>query len=228
MSKPLVPEVMPLSDISDYDRVKIDAWIGEGKPGIATLTDEHLARAMEMYIGGRSYREISQTLNIQKVIIQYIADRYGWTTMKDEILDEMDLTLKARVADSKIRSTDLLLKMSHALQKKVSKNIDKYLSTDNEQYLQAINKEQFAQLMKVIEALHRTDAPKIPTSAVNINMNMGNANISKLPDGSVDITGTKEKTVAAKLKEMADARRAEDRQQLQSPDIKNKNQGDPQ
>jgi hypothetical protein len=229
MSKSLVPEIMPTTDISDWEREKLQEWIEQGKPDVLTLTDDNLGRAMELYLSGKTYREISQICNVRKVIIMYMSDRYNWFAMKEEILNEMDKTQKARVEESKVRSTDFMLKMAHAFQKKMGKNVDKYLATDNEEYLNMIDKEQFSKLMKVLELLHRGDAPKSPGSpAVNINMNMGNANISKAADGSVDISSTKEKTVAAKLKEMADAKRAEERA-LKAPDIKKeiKPEGDP-
>jgi len=227
MSKSIIPEVVETSDLTDFERSQIEQWVEEGKPGISTLNDETLARAMELYISGKGYRDISQICNTKKVFVMYLSERYKWFTMKMGILDEMDRTMKQRLEEAKLRSTDFMLKMQHALQKKMGKNIDKYLATDNEEYLNAIDKEQFSKLMKVYEALHRGDAPK-SGSGVNINLNMSGANISKAADGSVDITNSKEKSVAAKLKEMADARRAEERQLIQGSDINmNKLEGDP-
>jgi hypothetical protein len=227
MSKsPVVPEVMPTTDIQSWEMEKLKAYIEEGVPGIGSIDDDNLGRAMELYLTGKSYREISNILNKPKVMFLYLSNRFNWFQMKMDYLEELDQTMKNRMDESKVRGTDFQLKLVHALEKRMSKVVNKYLATDDDKYIDSIDEKQIAKYMKVFNAVHGSDAPK-GGGGVNVNLNMGGGMVlSKGQNGSVDIS-PKEKSVAMKLKEMAAAKRAEERPQ--STDIKkDNNEGDSQ
>jgi hypothetical protein len=143
MSKsPVVPEVMPTTDIQSWEMEKLKAYIEEGVPGIGSIDDDNLGRAMELYLTGKSYREISNILNKPKVMFLYLSNRFNWFQMKMDYLEELDQTMKNRMDESKVRGTDFQLKLVHALEKRMSKVVNKYLATDDDKYIDSIDEKQ--------------------------------------------------------------------------------------
>lgn len=202
--------VEPTTDMSELDLQRIDAYVADGLPGLYQISDVDIHRMLDLYLGGKPYLQISRILKIDKTLIMYMSQKYGWYAARRELQHETEATIRNRTMQDKVDNQDFMLKLTHYFKKKLGKRIDSYLATDDEAHADSIDAKDIAQAIKTIESLEKLTAdapvPKVPAPAVGLNVGEG-VTMTKNPDGSVDIT-PKERAVGDILKQFADARRA--------------------
>lgn len=92
----------PTSDFSDKDLVLIKRYVEDGLPGVATLDSSKLQRIMDLYLSGKTYRQISNVVRVEKPLILYLSQKFNWYTMRREYLHELEVQMRHRVIDSKL------------------------------------------------------------------------------------------------------------------------------
>lgn len=216
-----LPSENQISDISEKDMEKVNKFMSDGLPGLAKLGESDFHRMTEMYMSGSTYHQISNSTGHARSLILYLSHTFGWFPARREYLHELQEKVKSRIIDSKLESKDFLLLYIQASQKRIGKNLKKYLSTDDESHANEINLKEVAQLLKTIEVLQGLDSEgkdsKGKTPAVGLNLGDG-VTIERSGDNKVTIT-PKEKTVGDMLKKFADKRREEQNKSKDSSDI---------
>lgn len=207
-NKPVVVEE-PISDFSDRDMRNIQRYVDEGLPGIATVDADKMARIMDMYLSGKTYRQIAQTMSMDKAMVLYLSHKFNWFIVRREYLVELESLIRNRIIESKIVQQDFLLQLTQMWEKKIGTNIKKYLATDNEEFANNIDLKEVDKYLKTVEILHRLGSEKSAggsgTPAVGLNVGDG-VTIVKKSDNEVEIT-PKSKAIGDVLKALADERR---------------------
>lgn len=214
----------PDTDISEKDMLAVQKFIEDGLPGIHVINESKLYQIMDLYLSGSSYWQISNTVNIKRLIIVYLSHKYGWYNAKREYLSEVESQIKARVIDAKLVSQDFLLQLIQMWQRKIGNQAKRFLSGDEANPANQIDLKEASELRKTIELLltlndGKSIAPKSP--AVGLNLGEG-VTIERNGDNKLTIT-PKETAIGDMLKKYADLRRSEenDAKMTKQHDIKN-------
>lgn len=206
--------VIQNSDFTMKDLELIEQFKEDGMLGLHTLTDIDVERMMNLYMDGKSYRQIAVLLKKNKTIILFLAHKFKWFELRAEYLDELHATLKNKIVEAKLQDQEFLLHLSLAYKKKIGKNIDQYLRTDNSEFYDQINNRDLGTLMKVMEMLHKLNSENLGEKPPLVGLSgMGEGvTITKTGTHSVEIT-PKQSPFASKLKQFAELKREQDKQE---------------
>lgn len=213
---PKVPAVMeqPANDFSQKDLEVIKAYEEAGLPAVATVDDKKMASMLEMYLSGKTYRQIATTMQIKKEIVLYMSYKFKWFDLRNEYLVDLESSMRGRVLEAKIVNQDFLLQLQAMWQKKIGSKISKYLATDNEEFANEIDLKEVDKYLKTVELLQKLAAEgKAPSDSnrpmVGVNAGDG-VTIVRKGDNEIEIT-PKSKAIGDALKMFADSRREEEK-----------------
>lgn len=206
--------VIKNTDFTMKDLELIEQFKENGMLGLHTLTDVDVERMMALYMDGKSYRQIASLLKKNKQVVLFLAHKFKWFELRAEYLDELQATLKNKIIEAKLQDQEFLLHLSLAYKKKIGKNIDQYLRTDNSEFYDQINRGDLGTLMKVMEMIHKLSSENLGEKLPLVGLNgMGEGvNITKTGPNSVEIT-PKQTPFASKLKQFAELKREQDRKE---------------
>lgn len=206
--------VMPQADFTMKDMETIEKFKEDGMLGLHTLVETDVERMMSLYMDGKTYRQVSQLVKKNKAVVLFLAHKFKWFELKKEYLDELQATLPDKILESKLHSQEFLLHLVLAYQKKIGRNIDQYLRTDNVEFHDRIDKNDVGSLMKIMELLHKLGAENFanPNDKALVGLNgLGEGmTIVKTGANSVEIT-PKRSEFSSKLKQFAEMKREEER-----------------
>ena len=210
--------LIPHADFTIKDLEIIEKFKEDGMLGLHTLVDTDVERMMSLYMDGKSYREIASLLKKNKAIVLFLAHKFKWFELRREYLDELQTTLKDKVMESKLQSQQFLLHLLTAYEKKIGRNADQYLRTDNVDFHDRIDKNDVGTLMKIMELLHKLSSENFasPNDKALVGLNgLGEGmTITKTGANSVEITP--KSPFASKLKQFADLKRQQEKAGLES------------
>lgn len=206
--------LLPQADFTSKDLALIEQFKENGLLGLHTLVESDVERMMGLYMDGKSYRQIANLTKKNRAIVLYLANKFNWFELRKEYLDELQATLKEKVTESKLQSQEFLLHLVLAYQKKIGRNIDQYLRTDNVEFADRIDNRDLGTLFKTVELLHKLSNENIGNqndkAMVALNGLSDGVTITKTGANSVEIT-PKPSGFASKLKQFADLKREQER-----------------
>lgn len=190
----------PTTDLTPRDIEIIQAYVDEGMPDIGKIGPSDIARMMELYLSGRTYRQIAMTMQKKKTVILFLGNKFNWFELRQEYLNDLESTVRAKVIESKLVSQDFLLQMTHMWQKKIGNKMNKYFQTGDESAVEDIDLKEIDKYLKTIEILHKLDqAPRGQNPMIGLNAGDGVV-IRKTSANEMEIT-PKQKTVTNLLKD---------------------------
>lgn len=205
-----VQTVEKTHDFTALDLKQIQEYEEAGLPEIHKVTEIMLINMLELYITGKTYREICKIHRLTKPTILYLSKKFDWYSKKVEYLRDLEESMIKRNIESRINGQDFLLRTKHYLEKKIGDNIQNYLQTGKEEYSNAIDLREIDKYIKVYEALHKISNahnkdknPKAPTVGVNVG---DGVTMTKIDENTVEITPT-QKSTGDMLKKFANLRR---------------------
>jgi hypothetical protein len=209
------------TDLSDKDLFRVNKFIEAGLPGIASVAESKMQKVMELYLSGKTYRQISRIMGVEKDIIMYLSHRYHWYPKKMEYYAELENTIRDRVIEAKIVSHDFLLQLTHFWQHRIGKKINTFLATGDEDVAESISAKDVAIYLKAVETMEKLGSGKKERSgSPTVGLNLGDGvTVKKLGDNEVEIT-PKQKTIQDMMRDFANSRRDEDKKLAKSSDIK--------
>ena len=211
--------LIPVGDFTIKDLELIQKFKDDGMLGLHTLKDTDVERMLSLYMDGKSYRQVAMIANIKKVVVMFLAHKFGWYELRRDYLDELHASIKDKVIESKLESQEFLLELSQFYKKRIGKDINKYLKTDNEEYAKKIDGKDIGTYLKVTELLYRLTNENIGTNndkaLVGLNGLGEGMTITKTGTNSVEITP--KSPVASKLKLMADFKREQEKASQPAP-----------
>jgi len=210
--------LVPVADYTMKDLEQIQKFKDDGLLGLHAITDVDCERSMALYMDGKTYRQIASILKINKTVILFLSHKFKWFEMRRDYLDELHATMKDKITESKLQSQEFLLNLVSAYQKKISRNINNYLRTDNEEFTDRIDNKDIGTVLKIMELLHKLDHETMgmpgDKSLVGLNGLGEGVTITKTGSNSVEITP--KSPFSSKLKEFAELKRAQEKETLDS------------
>lgn len=202
------------NDFTQKDLEVIKAYQEAGLPAVATVDEKKMASMLEMYLSGKTYRQISTTMQIKKDIVLYMSFKFNWFELRQDYLTDMESSMRGRVLEAKIVNQDFLLQLQAMWQKKIGTNITKYLATDNVEFANQIDLKEVDKYLKTVELLQKLGAEgKAPADNNRplIGVNAGDGvTIVRTGENSMEIT-PKSKAIGDALKMFADSRREDEK-----------------
>lgn len=203
----------PVNDFSQKDLEVIQAYQEKGLEGIGVVDDKKMGSMLEMYLSGKTYRQIATTMQLKKEIVLYMSYKFNWFEIRNDYFVDMEQSMRSRVLESKIVDQDFMLELQAMWRKKIGTKMTKYFATGNEEFIQDIDLKEVSQYLKTVEMLHKLSGDK--SSSDNnrpmVGLNAGDGvTIVKTGENSVEIT-PKSKAISDALKMFADSRREEEK-----------------
>ena len=212
--------ILPQADFTIKDLETIEKFKEDGMLGLHTLVETDVERMMGLYMDGKTYREIAALTKKNKAIILFLAHKFSWFEMRREYLDELHAIMKDKIIDAKLQDQAFLLHLSLAFKKKIGRNIDSYLRTDDVKFADQIDNKDLSTLLKIMELTQRfnSDNPGNLTEKPLVGLNgMGEGvTITKTGTNSVEIT-PKNSGYSSKLKQFAELKREQEKASIIPP-----------
>jgi hypothetical protein len=215
-------------DFSEADLAKLHAYQEAGLPGISLITDDKIKRIMELYLTGKTYHQISRITGIKRDPIMYLSKKFDWYAIKQEYLFELNEHMANRIIEAKITSQDFLLHLKHMWETKISKKIDKYLSSGNEIIADEIDGKVIDRYLKIVDTLVKLNdlRPGSANDRPTVGLNLGDGvTVKKIGNDEVEIT-PKSTALNEMLKKYADFNRKNDNDQKNKNTNKDNKEGD--
>lgn len=207
--------LVPHADFTIKDIEIIEKFKENGMLGLHTLGETDVERMMSLYMDGKTYRQISNITSIKKDVILFVAHKFSWWELRKDYLDELNAVMKDKITQAKIQTQGFLFDLLVAYRKKMGRNINLYLKTDNEEWMDKLDNKDLGVIFKCVELLDKLDADtykaeKSDKSLVAFNGMGEGVTITKTGNNSVEIT-PKASGFSSKLKSFADLKREQER-----------------
>ncbi|NJO48079.1 MAG: hypothetical protein HC840_00020 [Leptolyngbyaceae cyanobacterium RM2_2_4] len=208
----------PTHDFSQKDLEVIQAYQDNGLQGIAVVDEQKAALMLEMYLSGKTYRQICTTMQLRKEIVLYMSFKFNWFSIRKEYLQDLEISMQGRLQDGKVADQDFFLNLAAMYRKKIGSNLNKYFATDNVDFANAIDPKEVDKYLKVVDALQKLSGGKPLEDQHNnrpmVGLNAGDGvTIVKKGDNEIEIT-PKSKAIKDGLKEFANFRREEEKKSI--------------
>jgi len=215
-NKPAVVDSIS-NDFTQYDLDTIKAYQENGLQGIDSVNEKQIESILEMYLSGKTYRQIALTMRMKKEIVLYLSFKFNWYAIRKDYLTDIENSMRDRVLEARIVNQDFLLQLQAMWQKKIGTKIAKYLSTDNEEFANEIDLKEVDKYLKTVELLQKLAGEgKLPADNNRplIGVNAGDGvTITRTGENSMEIT-PKSKAIGDALKMFADSRREEEKKPI--------------
>lgn len=206
--------LVPYADFTIKDLEAINKFKEDGMLGLHTLVESDVERCMALYLDGKSYRQVAHIVKVRKDVVLFLAQKFSWWELRREYLDELHATMKDKVLESKLQTQEFLFDLIVAYRKKIGKNLNKYLKTDDELWMDKLDSKDMGVVFKCVELLHRLNAETYTNpndkSMVSLNGLADGVTITKTGANSVEITP--KSPFASKLKQFADLKRQQEKE----------------
>lgn len=215
MSKELSEIKKYQADMSSLQDEVLSAYVDAGLPSISKITESDIFQWFNLYMAGRNYAEIASQCNTELCKVLYIANKHKWYEKKskhyESIMDKVD----QKLSTIKGESIGFLVDMMSFVHKYYGQDITEYLKTNDRDAAKKIDFKNIDKYFKTIDALSKMlenpdklirDVKIAQNPAVSVNLNVGDAKISKNEDGSVLIESNP-------LKQIAELKRQEEKRE---------------
>ena len=203
------------ADMSESQEQVLSAYVDAGLPSISKITESDVFQWFNLYMSGRSYPEIASQCNTELCKVLYIANKHKWYEKKCNHYESIMSKVDQKLSTIKGESIGFLVDMMSFVHKYYGQDIAEYLKTNDKEVAKRIDFKNIDKYFKTIDALSKMlenpeklirDAKSAQNPSVNVNLNLGDAKISKSEDGSVLIESNP-------LKQIADLKRQEEKKE---------------
>lgn len=212
--------LIPYADFTMKDLQLIEKFKEDGMLGLHTLVETDVERMMGLYLDGKTYRQISNLTKKNKAVVLFLANKFKWFELRKEYLEELQATLPDKILESKLQSQEFLLTLILAYQKKISKNIDQYLRTDNVEFADRVDNKDLGVVLKIMEMLHKLNVENLGASdkpLVGLNGLGEGVTVTKTSNNSIEITPKEPTKFSSKLRQFANLKREQERASQPAP-----------
>lgn len=217
MSDDKAVAVLPYGDFTMKDLELIEKFKEGGMLGLHTLVDTDVERMMGLYIDGKTYRQIANITKIRKDVILFLANKFSWFELRKDYLDELQAIMKDKITESKLQNQEFLFDLIMVYRKKIGKNMNRYLKTDDEQWTDKFDAKDLNVYFKCVELLEKLNAdsynPSNPDNKSLVAFNGMGEGVTITKTGSNSVEITPKSPFSSKLKEFADLKRQQEKAQ---------------
>jgi bifunctional DNA-binding transcriptional regulator/antitoxin component of YhaV-PrlF toxin-antitoxin module len=201
------------TDITPKELEAVAKFKEEGMPGLFTVAQNEvtMVKALDLYLSGQTYHQISKVTNTKKDIILYLAHRHDWYGTKMEQLAILDAGIKERILQAKLMNQDFVLQIQQFFLKKIGRKMTRFMASGDDEMANAVNKADLEMYMKSVDLLDKISSEKIPTGhRPTVGLNIGDGvTVRKVGENEVTIS-PRNKTVGEMLSDLANIKRQEE------------------
>ena len=175
-------------DLSPEEVKQLNKFVDDGLPGIASVKEEKLKEAVELYFNGADYKEISNRTGIKKIAIFYFAHKFQWYDKKIEMYESLVRTLTEKAEIAHARSIDLITDLMGSLESYYRGIINNYRISKNPKIIESAEMENLKIYMKCMEQIQKF---RNPTESKNPTMNLTLPNggrLKKIDDNTIEVS----------------------------------------
>jgi hypothetical protein len=212
------------TDITPKELEAVAKFKEDGMPGLFTVAQNEVTyvKALDLYMSGKTYHEISKIVNVKKDIILFLGHKYEWYNTKMEHLSILDANIKERIIQADLMNQDFVLQIQQFFLKKIGRKMTRFMASGDDEAASAVDKKDLEMYMKSVALLREITTEKIPTgSRPTVGLNLGDGvTVRKVGENEVQIT-PRNKTVGEMLRDLADIKRTEETVPKPANDISN-------
>jgi len=197
------------TDITAKELQQIQVYKDGGLPGLMTISDIGMTKALDLYMSGKTYHEIAKTIGIKKEIILYLAQKFNWYLTKMEQFEILDANMKERILHAKLVNQDFVLQIQQFYQAKIGRKMTRFLATGDDRIAGEIDGRDIDRYQKAVELLDKLTTEKMPNGkspAVGLNLGESGVDITRISDSEISIT-PRNRTAGEMLSELANMKR---------------------
>ena len=204
------------NDFSEEEVETINTFVENGCIGLATLAkEEHKINNMfGLYMGGKTYIEISKVTKTKKNLVLYMAAKMGWYEKRITYIDEIQKSMTTKIKDIKVKSLNFTADLIEFHHKFYGDRIAQYMATGDRTVIDGLDLKSLNMYFKAIENLEKILNPTNVTrgggSGATININAAGADVS-MSDDTVEITPGNQGDILKALAKMKDDKKKEDK-----------------
>lgn len=220
-----------VTDFTAKDEERIEQFIEAGRPGFATLAEAQMVRCMDLYLEGMRYDQISNIMRMKKDLVMYLGKQFNWFEMRKEYLLMAEENMRRRLFEAKLKHQEFLLTYTTAWSRKMFKNANDFLRTDDPNHMKAVDLKEFDRYLKAVDMLHKLseDPSKLikakeSNPTIGLNVSEGGVSITKTGENSFDIS-PKAAVTGSMISQLAEMKRQEEQERLEESkmrDVTNK------
>jgi len=193
------------ADMSEAQEQVLSAYVEAGLPSISKITESDVFQWFNLYMSGRNYSEIASQSGTELCKVLYIANKYKWYDKKSRHYESLMDKVDQKLSTIKGESISFLIDMMSFVHKYYGQDIAEYLKTNDREAAKKVDFKNIDKYFKTIDALSKMlenpdklirDVKAVQNPSVNVNLNLGDAKISKNDDGSVLIESNPLKQIA--------------------------------
>ena len=143
------------TDITPKELQAIEVFKEAGMPGVASLGDIKMTKALDLYLSGKTYHEVASILTVKKDIVLYLAQKFNWYDTKINHLEILDASLKERILHAKLVNQDFVLQIQQFYLHKIGRKINKFMATNDEEVANSIDGKDIDRYTKTVELLQK-------------------------------------------------------------------------
>jgi hypothetical protein len=202
-----LPAERPTTDIVGKDQEDLQKFMEEGMPGLGSLEEDSVKKMFDLYLSGKTYRQISNILRTPKVLVLFLSHKLQWFARRQEYLVELEETNLPRIIEARLMSQDFLLQAQQLFQKKIGVRMNRYILSGDEKEVTGINLKEFELYLKILDRLQKSvESPRAAGPLVGINVTEG-ATLTRTGNNTIEVT-PKQTATDGMLKKFADMQRA--------------------
>lgn len=174
-------------DMSPKEVEDLESFIASGTPGLV-LKKEQIDFALEMYINGASYRDISRRLGVKKYLILFYAHKHNFYEAKTALLESLSETMREKMAITNVKGMDLMFDVMAAIETYYRDILNQYMLTRDPRIIESTDFENFKMFMKCLESIQKsTDPNKGKSPGMGLNLPNGGI-LKKIDDNTVEVS----------------------------------------
>lgn len=178
-------------------------------PGIGRVTETNLFSWFNLYMSGRSYKEISKETKSKLEYILYMSDHHDWYAKRQQHYENLMAKIENKMTTAKIEGVSFLYDLLSVMTEMHKNDIVEFLSTKNPDAAARVDLRIIDRYTKAVEAISKLTASpdewlkhqeRNAASSPTVNINIENATINKPVDEVLEIESGQ--SIISKLAEL--------------------------
>ena len=172
------------TDFNYEEELALEKFVEKDMPGLTSVEDDTIADLFSMYMKGKSYSELANSLKVKKPIILCLSKQHDWYNKKMNYLTNIQDNIESKLIQTKIESLNFLTDIVGVYHKVMAEKIVEGLAKGKkpDEFLDA---KELTIYFRALEAIEKT-MPKQPKdnqgNPMTVNIH-GNAKTKVSSDG---------------------------------------------
>ena len=193
-------------DMSDKEVETLEAFIRNNLPGIHMVKPDKVQKALELYLQGYSYNDISSKVEMRKIFLLYLSYKENWYEIRRSQIEELAVSLNEKTMITKIKGIDLISQVMGSLDSYYRDIVSRYRNTGDARILETADMENMKLYLKMMEQLQKITEPKKDSSPLGLNLPNGGT-IKKVDNNTIEVRPNEKAKESLDISKLAEIKR---------------------